>query len=418
MRAGRALLGWGALAVCLLPAARAATVRTPEPVRGPIESYDRCPTEGVEAWRTQIAANSGGSNQDALRQGFDRAAAEWAVCMDSAGFTGWWIPALDDAAARALIAAIFSPQGSRERVEGIEAAKAVLPQAAAVLALRELEILQLIDQGRPEERISMVMAALGPWGCPDAREWMRGPRSESLGWCPKGGSDDQIASAALQSLYNLTRPSLDPQHWLTRASAADVLAAWTRAAQVWLPMSSPIDLHAVAVPTVAEGTLLAPGVGWVLYLTAERTFWAQRAALRMAAGGVDITDVRPMESGSPPPTEGALVVVDQALTIGEAQRRLRAMGASHPVLIAQGPRGLVDLGVRLRDESSDPSALLVGPDPFDRGAIAAAGDALRAATVPTVSVHAATTFGNLADGAGTLRTAAGRPVAMVVASGP
>jgi hypothetical protein len=418
MGAGRALLVSGALMACLLPAAQAAAVRVPEPVRGPVESYDRCPTEGVEAWRTQIAANAGDSNQEALRQGFDRSVAEWAVCMDSAGFTGWWIPALDDAAARAIIVAIFSPQGSRERVEGVESARASLPQAAAVLALRELEILQLIDQGRPEERISMVMAALGAWGCPDNREWMRGPRSESLGWCPKGGSDDEIAAAALQNLYNLTRPSLDPQHWLTRASATDVLAAWTKAAQVWLPMSSSTDLHAVALPTVAEGTPIAPGVGWVLYLTPERTFWAQRAALRMAAGGVDITDVRPMESGSPPPTEGALVVVDQALTIGEVQRRLTTMGSAHPQLVAQGPRGLVDLGLRLRNESSDAPSLVVGPDPFDRGAIAAAAGSMQAAAVPTVSVNAATTYGNLADGAGALRTAAGRPVAMLVSGGP
>jgi hypothetical protein len=216
--------------------ATALAAKKPPMVQATAEGMARCPADRVAAWRDASAhPPKSKPARDALAAEYDRSIAEWAVCAHLRQIGSWSVPPVRDPAALAIVNAAIVEVGARARIEGIEAAAPRMPAAAGVLALEELGLLEVVGRAKPPDRLDLVAAALGPWGCPDARTWATTPDGQEVGLCP-GTDAAEVAGRALSRLVWLAQPTLDPEAPLAVLLAPDIGSMWMRVEAVEIPI--------------------------------------------------------------------------------------------------------------------------------------------------------------------------------------
>ena len=385
----------------------------PPPIRASADGLASCPTDQVEVFRSRLAGDLPRPTRQAVQTQYERAVADWAVCAHVQKVPGWTLPAVADPVASRVMAAVQAPRGSRARIEAAEAVAAEAPQDVAFIALDELEILALVARADPGAQLSLVAAALGAWGCPEDREWMDGPSGEALGWCPAVSDELTVALSALRRLHDLARPGLDPTHELTRRMADHTTQRWSVFGQIWVPIDRAPDLRGAEVAHAAAGAPVVPGAGLIVYVGRDDAWWAQRPAIRVGPGGVDVADSRPRAT-APPPSEGAVVVAAAGVPAQRLFDQVAGWKARNARLAAMGPEGLVDLALVLRPDLVAREGLVLGPQAMAAEALQArvVGLGLADAVEPVVHVAPATSYATLVADAAVLAAVVGRPVAL------
>ena len=356
-----------ALAVALLTAA--AAPRPSEVPAQPILADDTaatmCPDRHAAAALYAVRVGPmEGAEAARLRQEYDRAVAEWAVCARVLALPNWGVPDVDDPMARQLLGASLTEPGRRARIEAIEAAADALPYAAALLALEELSVISVLGRAEPQRRVELAAAAFGAWGCGSARTWVADPTGEDVGFCIDSRGIETMATSGMLRLAQLAAPTAErPNTWLARATQDRAADWWTTIGDTWFPLAEPPP---VRVPEGGVGTPLEPGTGWSGRLSHDLTAWQERPAFRVEATGIVVKQPS-IRTRAPDDWDAAPVLyIDGDLRLGPLAEALRAARVARPIFVAQRagtvePRDLVELRLLWRPDAAPPPDAMVVP---------------------------------------------------------
>ena len=303
-----------------------------------------------------------GDEATELRQGYDRAVAEWAVCARVLALPNWGVPDVHDPMARQLLSASLTEPGHRARIEAIERTADTLPYATALLALEELAVIELLGRAEPQRRVELAGAAFGAWGCGSARTWVADPSGEETGFCADSRGIETMATSGMLRLAQLAAPTAQPPNtWLARATQDRVAAWWTAIGQTWFPLAEPPPVRA---PDGGVGAPLEPGTGWSGRLASDLVAWQERPAFRVAPTGLEVKQPS-IRTSAPESWDGAPVLyIDGDLRLGELAEALAHAGVARPIFVAQrdgtvNPRDLVELRLLWRPDGAPPPGATV-----------------------------------------------------------
>ncbi len=349
--------------VLLAAVAMAASGPRVAPLSVPGDARAVCPTAEVEAAHGALFEAKGVEVGPKHRE-FDRAVARWAACARLMGVESYGLPKVEDAAAARVVTAALTQPGRRERVEALEAAAADLPEAVAVLALEELEILALLQRAEPSTRLTLAAAAVGAWGCPHARDWGLASDGLETAWCTDGRDLHTMAREGVARLLVLAGPTRDMSGWLGLATAARADGIWSTVSETWFPLVEPLPIP-LAVGGV--GMPLDPDLGWSGRIGRDLAIWMPRPKFRFTTAGYDVAKAQ-LLTRPPRDWDGVPVVyVERGTTVGRIAEVLVEHNVGRPRLVARADGAVIELRLAWAPPGVKPPAdalvLDVGPDP-------------------------------------------------------
>lgn len=354
----------------------ACSAKKPPMVGTTAEGLAACSPVDIAAYRDQLADRSlSEPARAALQRSYERAIAQWTVCMTLSEQQTWHIPPLTDASALALAEAAAADPFSSARITGLPTARSALPHATALLALDELIAAVSLAKAAPDPMESLA-GNIGPHGCPEARVLEPEPacRGERSSW--------QQAMQGLDVLRDMAVLSTDEEHPLTVRFREHVRRRWERLANAAIPMAGlPPE---VSLPR-GTGTPHEPAVGHYIVLQPNRVGWTPRGRLVVTPAAVQVEQPALREEDWPEDSGGIWVLAAPDVPVQALVRLLGEHGYDAATLLATGeqglveldlafPMGLVDAGVRVpvlpgqsvdeaitRDAGGEATSVLVHP---------------------------------------------------------
>jgi hypothetical protein len=228
----------------------------------------------------------------------------------------------------------------------VEAAVEVMPRAAALVALEELSVVELLSQVEPARRLGLLEAAVGSWACPDDRIWVDAADGSQVGLCPSR-VDQDYGVEGLERLVELARPSLDSRD-SSSPLATEVASRWSRLEHIEFPLSlqTPVELP------VGSGSLVEPGLEAVAVVDGDVLSWWRSPGMRIEPGQILRWGLESLPQGGSGALDGGTwVYADGTGSVGSLARTLQEAGVLRPRLVAEGSGGLVHLGLALLENS-------------------------------------------------------------------
>lgn len=386
------------------------------PLQVPTDARSICPTVEAEAAHAALAEARGPVEHAGKRKAFDRAVARWASCARLMGVESYGLPKVEDPAAARVVTAALTQPGRRERIEALERAASELPEATAVLALEELEILALLQRAEPSTRLTLAAAAVGAWGCPHAREWGLGSDGLDTAWCTDGRDLHTMAREGVSRLLVLAGPTRDMSGWLGLATAARADTIWSTVSETWFPLVEPLP---IPLAIGGAGMPLDPDLGWSGRIGRDLAIWMPRPKFRFTPSGYEVAKAQ-LLTRPPREWDGVPVVyVERGTTVGRIAEVLEEHRVGRPRLVSRADGEVIELRLAWapRDVKPTGDALVldVEPDP-DAAALVARMKASEATGALWLRPDRSVLFEELVAVQGAVAAARGGPIRLTVRS--